>query len=339
MFKGKQIKFLEQETTKLGVKSEEHDKEIQNVKTKLDDLEKLMNSTKESLNELSASRFDSISNEIKEFNEKVENSMHSLENLQKDMGELSLVNQSIVEIKKSIDGLKVDFKDTKQSVETLINNNDDNKSSIIELQLDIKGSKSSVDSALSELQSFRVDSKNEMAALLTEFNETKEVVQKVKNDLQEERQKVIDGQETIMKQEVTINEKTTQLDKLEKELRDSRAQIGKLEAQNDSLEKELSTLKESRDKQYKDLTAVQEEFTDYKKKNEGEFAFNAAIKRLLEQSTEGKIMLELFKKSPQSIDAIADKISVASVIIKTAINNLQDINAIKVDSETRMVSL
>ena len=59
----------------------------------------------------------------------------------------------------------------------------------------------------------------------------------------------------------------------------------------------------------------------------------------MEQSTEGKILLELFKKSPQSMDALYEKIHVSAVILKTAINTLQDINAIKVDSETRMVSL
>lgn len=311
MFKGKQIKFLEQETTKLGMQTENHDKELSNVKTKLGDLEKLMESTKESLNQLSASRFDSISKEIQEFNEKVENSMHSLENLQKDMGELTLVNQIISEMKTSLE----------------------------ELRSNSVGNKASLDTLTTDVQNLIISTKTDYSKLSSEFDETKDVVSTIKIELEEERQKVLDGSETIMKQEVTINEKTSQLDKLEKELKESRALIGKLEAQKDTLEKELTTLKENRDKNYRDLTKVQEDFNDYKKKNEGEFAFNAAIKRLLEQSTEGRIMLELFKKSPQTIDAIADKISVANVIIKTSINTLQDINAIKVDSETRMISL
>ena len=178
-----------------------------------------------------------------------------------------------------------------------------------------------------------------MAKLVTDFNDTKEVVQQVKNELQEERLKVIDGQETIMKQEVTINEKSSQLEKLEKELKESRALIGRLEAQKDTLERELKEMKENRDKQYRDLTKIQEEFSTYKKTNEGQFSFNAAVKRLLEQSTEGKILLELFKKSPQTMDALAEKLGVAMVILKTAVNQLQDYSVVKLDSEARTVTL
>ena len=142
-----------------------------------------------------------------------------------------------------------------------------------------------------------------------------------------------------MKQEVTINEKTSQLDKLEKELKESRALIGKLEAQKDSFEKELKEMKESRDKQYRDLTKVQEEFSAYKTTNEGQFTFNAAVKRYLDHSTEGKILLELFKRSPQTLDALSEKLGVAMVILKTAVNQLQDYSVVKVDSETRTVTL
>ena len=62
-----------------------------------------------------------------------------------------------------------------------------------------------------------------MASLQNDFIDTRDTVQRIKTELEEERKKVMEGQETIMKQEVTINEKTSQLDKLEKELKESRA--------------------------------------------------------------------------------------------------------------------
>ena len=324
MFKGKQIKFLEQETTRLGMQSENQNKELKSIGAKLEDLEKLMESTKESLNQLSASRFDSISKEIQEFNEKVEGSMNSLGKLQQDMGELNLVNQTLSELKHSFDELK--------------DKSNTNVKSIEELRSNSLGNTSTIDTMSTDLQNLIISSKTDLAKLQAEFSETQDVVQSIKTELLEERQKVMEGKETIMKQEVTINEKTSQLEKLEKELKESRALIGKLDAQKDGLEKELLELRANKDQQYRDLTKLQADFASYKKTNEGEFAFNAAVKRLLEQSTEGKVMLELFKKSPQSIDSIADNIQVANVILKT-LNTLQDINAIKVDSETRMVSL
>ena len=204
VFKGKQIKFLEQEATRLGMKSESHDKELETVTTKLSDLEKLMESTKESLNQLSGERFDSISKEIQEFNEKVEGSMNSLGKLQQDMGELNLVNQTIAELKKSFDEL------TSTSAT--------NAKAITELKTTSLGNTATIDTMSTDLQNLIISSKTDLAKLQadlsenqenvqsikdelrSEFSETQDIVKGIRDELQEERQKVMEGKETIMKQ-------------------------------------------------------------------------------------------------------------------------------------------
>jgi predicted transcriptional regulator len=136
-----------------------------------------------------------------------------------------------------------------------------------------------------------------------------------------------------------LNEKTNQAERYETELKDARAMLGKLEEQRDTLEKELIDTKTSRDLQYKELTRIQDEFSQYKKDNEDKFAFGSSVRKLLETSIEGKIILELRNKSPQTIDNLAEKLSETAVKAKQSINTLRDLGIVKVDEETRSVSI
>jgi chromosome segregation ATPase len=168
-----------------------------------------------------------------------------------------------------------------------------------------------------------------MDQLKSDFSETVSSVATIKDELIEEKKKVVQSNEQLVKQEVMLTEKTNQAEKYETELKDARATLGKLEEQRDTLEKELIETKTSRDLQYKELTRIQDEFSQYKKDNEDQFAFGASVRKLLDTSIEGKIIL----------DNLAEKLNETAVKAKQSINTLRDLGIVKVDEESRNVSL
>ena len=290
MFKGKQIKYLTETTNKLIERADKQDASIK-------DLEKLVNETNENLNQMSSDRFDSISGELKDFNEKVAKSSESLDKVQKDLGELEQVTNQISELKQTIS------------------------------------------ENMTKFQNYRNELNTTMEKLTQEFSETNTIVISVKDELLEERKKVVESNEKLMKQEIMLTEKTGQVDKLDNELKGLRSLVGKLEEQRDTLEKEIVQVKSSRDLQYKELTRIQDEFNEYKKINEDQFSFSASVRKLLETTIEGKILLELQKKSPQTVDNLAEKLDETAVKVKQSINTLRELAIVKVDDEARTVAV
>ena len=199
--------------------------------------------------------------------------------------------------------------------------------------------KQAITENMTKFQNYRNELNSSMDQLKEDFSETSSTVVTIKDELIEERKKVVESNETLMKQEIMLTEKTGQVNKLDSELKELRSLVGKLEEQRDSLEKEIVEVKSSRDIQYKELTRIQDEFNEYKRVSEDQFSFSSSVRKLLETTMEGKILLELQKKSPQTIDTLAEKLNETAVKVKQSINVLRELAIVKVDDEARTVAV
>lgn len=331
MFKGKQINKLEESTELLSKNLAEHVIVVENNQKKLNEIEKLVKETKESLNEMSASRFDSISQEIREFNEKVGKSSSTLEKVEKDLGELDQVTSQISDLDTVMDEFKAEFKETQSVVTSIKDELSDEQNKGIGRDKDL-GELIQVPSQISDLQKF-------MDGIQAEFKETQSVVSSIKDELIDEKNKVVGRDENLVKQEVILNEKSGQLDKADKELKESRALIGKLQAERDSYEKELTDAKTFRDRYYEELTRIQGEHKQLKIDSSDNFAYSSAVAKFLDSTIEGKIILELQKRSPQTFDELTDKLQETAVRIKQSLNTLRELEITQVNEENRTVSI
>ena len=66
---------------------------------------------------------------------------------------------------------------------------------------------------------------------------------------------------------------------------------------------------------------------------------NSHVRELLSQTEQGKILLELENNSPVTLDDLSERVGVATVIVKNAINAMADMRIVRFDPSTREVHL
>ena len=86
---------------------------------------------------------------------------------------------------------------------------------------------------------------------------------------------------------------------------------------------------------------LKRENDDLKKKLEPGMVQNVHIRELLKQTEQGRILLELEQVAPAAmkIDVLAQRLNAASVIVKTAVQAMQEMGIVKFHARKREVRL
>ncbi|UJG44485.1 MAG: hypothetical protein K9W46_04730 [Candidatus Heimdallarchaeum endolithica] len=195
----------------------------------------------------------------------------------------------------------------------------------------------------------RIDEKDkQIENLEKKISEVNKLFEKFKLNLKEEKQireeKDLEIQELKEKNsELTIRleEKEERLKQLEDELTKLKEQLGSLKDKKDDLTSKIEKLKVEKKELNEKLKAVEKEYKEYKDNMEPVIAQNTHIRKLLDESLQGKIYLYLLEKYPKTsnIDDIAKEIDSPAVKIKSEILAMQELGVIKYNTDTREVKI
>ena len=278
-------------------------KEINVLNNSVEEINKKINGIEQKLEILTGEKLDSVSGEIKSLEKELSTSKNLISTLANDLQELAVINKTLSLIKVNIESLK--------------DNNSAFESRFLRLEGNYKETL--------EAEEKRSDERIAM----------EKKVDKTTEDIYQKFTEATDSYNDM------LAEKTERVNRIEKDLLDANNKIGKLETQRDTFENQLIEVKIARDN-YKDkLIAVEKQYNDFRTKTEPTMILNTHVKQLLGQNEQGRILLELKKLGPDSIliDDLSEKLGIASVIVKTAVNSMQEMRILHFDPQTREIRL
>ncbi|MHA1205109.1 MAG: hypothetical protein ACTSRR_06785 [Candidatus Heimdallarchaeaceae archaeon] len=193
----------------------------------------------------------------------------------------------------------------------------------------------------------RIDEKDkDIENLEMKISEVNKLFEQFKSNLNEEKQireekeqEIQELKEKNSELSIRLEEKEERLKQLENELTKLKEQLGSLKDKKENLTSKIEKLKEEKKELNEKLKEIEKEYKNYKDNMEPVIAQNTHIKKLLDESLQGKIYLYLLEKYPKTsnIDDIAKEIDSPAVKIKSEILAMQEMGVIRYNTDTREV--
>ncbi|MFW9993682.1 MAG: hypothetical protein ACFFD4_16670 [Candidatus Odinarchaeota archaeon] len=301
---GSQINELKSTLEELNEKFTVQEKTSQE---KVTELSKSMEEISGGIKEISDEKMNLVTEDIKALNKELFQSKNQLGILKMDVKDIASVNKSIAVLRARMDTLD----DDKAAFESRLQDQESN----------LRKGTGDINQQVIDLKEELMKTKKQLVDVLglkSDFDSLKFTVDQMKSTLKEE----------------VISERDEHIANLSQTIR-------QLEASRNTISKELAEVRAERDRIQNRLIEVEREFSSFKTKSEPDLIKNTHIRTVLRQTEMGKILLELMKVSPNTIklETLSDRVGVASVIVKTAVNAMHDMRLVRYEPGSREVRL